>query len=410
MTINVIEGPATVGGGIGKGLNRLIESKINDLHQYRKKEDLREVLKKSNLPDWIADFDEDVQKKILEQFELVPPEQKPKVIQLMNDIGLDQEDIDYENVEEAPGVERHAEGGLYTPLDVAKQQNQQEQEKSTIPGVNGLMQAGQDQREQGMNAGGNNAQMFPEMTQGTMGQANPQESPEPSQGWTFRPKSERRGSGGVGGLTPYQEETLALSKEKAKNAQENKEQEKIKALNEPFTNQLDKEVPTAEQILDKARYLLDLENSGKTPENPFTQAYAQYTPGFLNTYNEYNAKSNELAALMSVKTGRPSVFMTKLALSSKPHSGMAKQERINLLEDIVNKAEPIIELSNARDDVITENDGLQPRDLKALSIKRAIDRSIPDPSEFASGTIIELYNRKFKNKDGEWIPVSEKGK
>jgi len=408
MSINVIEGPATVGSGIGKGLNRLIEGKINDLHQYRKTEDKRALYAKMQLPDWLSDLPEEVQNKILSEFEAVPPAQKPKVIELMNNIGLDKEDIEYENVEEAPGVERHEEGGLYTPLDVAQQQNKQAQEQSSMPGVNGLMQAGADQRQQG--GSGNDTQMFPQMKHGTMGQANPQESTEPSQGWTFRPKSERKGSRGIGGLTPYQEETLALSKEKAKNTQENKEQEKIKSLNEPFTNQLDKEVPTAEQILDKARYLLDLENSDKTPENPFTQAYAQYTPGFLNTYNEYNAKSNELAALMSVKTGRPSVFMTKLALSSKPHSGMAKQERINLLEDIVNKAEPIIELSNARDDVITENDGLQPRDLKALSIKRAIDRSIPDASEFAPGTVIELYNRKFKNKDGEWIPVSEKGK
>ena len=407
MSINVIEGPATVGSGIGKGLNRLIESKINDLHQYRKKEDLRAAIKKTNLPEWIADFPEDVQKKIFEQFELVPDEEKPKVVKAFENLGLDQEDIDNGDVENAPGVERHAEGGLYTPLDVAQQQNKQAQEQSSMPGVNSLMQAGNNQRQQG--GGGNNAQMFPQMKHGTMGQANPQESPESTpQGWHFRPKSEGRGGGGgAGGLTPYQQENLNLNREKAEDSRREKEiahQEKL----QPYVDEQVQNVRALDNAAKIAKGMLEnLKKNGSKWPGAFTGNLPKKVQDVLlrdPNVRKYEADSNALVtAVANSRKGNVTNLKLKLEEMSKAGLSKPKKTQIALLEDVIEKRDQARDAERYRLSLKDEN-GNYPRDLSSLvsEYEAAQEDPLSYPHLYEEGTVLEDDSGKHVIENGEW--------
>lgn len=200
-----------------------------------------------------------------------------------------------------------------------------------------------------------------------------------------------------------------LAKDKFESAQEEKQQKRIKIENAPFVKQLEKEVPIAEKTLKLVNEMLDLEEKGETPENIISRTAGAYLPGVANPYAEYNAKSNEIAALKSQATGRPSVFMTQLQQSTKPNSSMPKEKRINLLNSLKENAEVILGLEESARDIIEENGGKQIPNLKKYAEEKFFNGILPNPSDYEVNTEVEVYGEKFKNSPTGWIKVG-KGK
>lgn len=185
-----------------------------------------------------------------------------------------------------------------------------------------------------------------------------------------------------------------------------KRQPKIIALNKPFNDQLDEEVKINKQIYDLTKRVLEEEAKGETPENALTKGYATYTPGFLNVYSSIKADLDQLAILLSQKTGRPSVYMTQLQQASKPNLSMDKKDRVEKLEHLNDIAEGVLNLDLARKEVKAENGGLEPLNLEHLSQERFIKNVLPDPSEVEPNTKVEAYGVPYKLVNGKWKEIS----
>lgn len=207
-------------------------------------------------------------------------------------------------------------------------------------------------------------------------------------------------------MTPQQPISLAESLQKAtgkvseiKKQEEKEELKRIEKHNAPFLKQLEKEVPVAQQIKQLTDEMLALEESGQTPENILSRTAGAYAPGVINPYNEYNAKANEIAALKSMKTGRPSVFMTQLQQSTKPNAAMPKEERIRLLKKLNEDAQNILDLDEVQREIVESNDNKQPSNLQKKAEDKLIDNVLNtiNPADYKPNTKIEIYNKKFIN-------------
>ena len=185
-----------------------------------------------------------------------------------------------------------------------------------------------------------------------------------------------------------------------------KKQPRIIQLNKPFNDSLNKELEVNKEIYGLTNTLLEEENKGETPENSFTKGYAYYTPGFLNAYNSYRADTDKLALLLSQKGARQSVYTTQLNQASKPNVSMDKEDRVKKLEYIKDKAEAVINLDLARQEIKAENGGLEPLNLEKLTKDRFIKNVLPDPSEVEPNTKVEAYGIPYKLVDGKWKELS----
>ena len=227
----------------------------------------------------------------------------------------------------------------------------------------------------------------------------PQQQPMQQQPVTLAQSLQRGPSG------EKQSVAQQLQREKFESAKEEKEQKRIKTENAPFTKQLEKEVPIAEKTLRLVNEMLDLESKNETPENIISRSAGAYLPGVVNPYNEYNAKSNEIAALKSQATGRPSVFMTQLQQSTKPNSAMPKEKRINLLNSLKENAEVILGVDEAARELIEQNDGKQIPNLKKHAEEKFFQGVLPPSSDYEINTEVEVYGEKFKNSPTGWKKI-----
>lgn len=300
---------SSIGSEVGAGLSDLIASKVDKLKKaqgIKERESIykaaklpswlariedpkeREMLHKEydltqaykdesmGLPPWINDLPEQDRNKLIQEFQKLSPEDKDKISEALNNIGAEQfgaddsEDQRQEVLEEkqmgkdaynqqAQMTEAPIEGqnvaGQYTPL---------EKNKSSISGLNGLMEAGNGFQRQPSDAQGNQA--FLGQDRGTSGQASPGGQPYAN------------GSGlnnSIVGLkkkdktTPYQKETLDLAKEKIaqkerhfeKNFERDLEKEANKETKERRDSLFNKE-KAADEILESVREFRKLEEEG----------------------------------------------------------------------------------------------------------------------------------------------------
>jgi len=427
---------SSIGSEIGAGLSQLIESKVANLKKAQGIKEREGIYKEAKLPSWLAKIEdpkeramlhketnlgasyEDEQQrgyeaqglppwldslpeqeraKFIEEFQKLSDEDKQKVSKALNNIGAEQygsddpEDENGELSEEEQMAQQpngmQAPNGAEAPVEDRGDQK--------LSGLNSLMQAGKGFIP---NYGqSNEVQSFPAISHGTKGAAPSAASAQPyaNDAGLNRSRGLQKNPGKTGS-TP--EDALL------------KNQPKIQNLNASFTKQLDKEIPITEQVVNLSKELLSMEEAGETPENFVTRGYASYAPQFLNAYNKYNATANKIAALESIGTGKPSVFMTQLMQSTKPNTGQDKKERISLINNLIDKGEPILELGLARDEVIAEHGGLQPLNLKHLAKDRAIENKLAtiDPSDYKDKTVIELFDKKFIKRNGEFAPLGRK--
>lgn len=223
---------------------------------------------------------------------------------------------------------------------------------------------------------------------------NPQITPSISQPTSIS-ESIRRGSG--------KSVSENIAREKFESAQEEKQQKRIKSENAPFTKRLEKEVPIATTMLSKVNEMLQMEQKNETPNNKLTKAIGTYSPGVLNPWNAYDALSNEIAALKSQATGKPSVFMTQLMKTTKPNLSMDKKDRVNFLQKLKESAEAILGVEEASRDIVEENNGNQPINLQRKAEDLFFERVLPSLEKYDTNTLIELYSHKFKAAPNRWV-------
>lgn len=205
---------SVAGDVIGKGLNSIIESKIEGLRKAQGIHDNRKMLKDSNLPEWLIDLHEDdpeTFRLFLKEFDFASPEKKEEMREQLNEIdptfhGDGEEFDEDEQQAEQPQspwdqnqqltsepIEGENVVGEYTPLKPVPIK------EKPISGMNSLMQAGNGAQRESSNIV-SQAQDFPTLGHGTKGQ--------PSSTEQLQPTGLRRKTKPVPGLTPYQKEHL----------------------------------------------------------------------------------------------------------------------------------------------------------------------------------------------------------
>lgn len=206
-----------LGQGVGSGLSSLIEKKVDELHKNTAEKKRAVTYRKAGLPTWLAELPEEKQDLFLKEFELMPDEIKPQFIEAMENIGI--EDVEGSQQAQQEDQEQQQEGLI--PQQMQKQPtpsgHMEQAERSTIPGMNTLQQAGQSQRSsQGQSSP---VQAFPQEVSGTSGAPAPQGNFEPQvpqtkelrQRQPERPRGLQR-KGAAGSSAPTRKEAAAEQK------------------------------------------------------------------------------------------------------------------------------------------------------------------------------------------------------
>jgi hypothetical protein len=205
--------------------------------------------------------------------------------------------------------------------------------------------------------------------------------------------------------------TQQIQQAEKERAHKEKVQNRIVAGNKSYINRLSKGKPLGDELMRIADRLEDLENTGKLT----TGFYASLPTALQNKEtNQYDALSDELAALLATNQGTASNFKIKFAKGYKPNLAQKPEARRALIRDVKEKAHKLNLYSDLKDYLIAKNDGEEPKGLET-EVNQAIQvyEKLPPPINYEEGAVIRPKNKTIKTKyafqlaNGVWQPYLE---
>jgi hypothetical protein len=201
--------------------------------------------------------------------------------------------------------------------------------------------------------------------------------------------------------------------EQKKEIQNLKKQQLVEGENRPYLADLDKRVSGARDIYPLVQELMGLLDTGKVA----TGIAGKYTPGLLQSTEtqQFDSKAKELATyLAGAGKGQATNMKVRLAQESKPLLEHKPETQRALLEDALNKYGKIMKEDEARNQILAENQGLQPKNLKFKVqeyLKKPQNRldlpanTYEDGTEVQEGDLIKVKGIQFERKNGKWEKV-----
>jgi hypothetical protein len=268
-------------------------------------------------------------------------------------------------------------------------------------------------------------QQQPEMQQQPGAEQSQQQMQSPQQGGQqqFQPQQPRGNplagiKGQLSGKQFHDLSNIFLKKQSNDIAGQEKRQIHIDKMNQSFNEKLGQAVDISNEIVDVADKLLEDIDTGKVNFNALGVAAERIPGGTLFTNDEtasFITNSNVLLDLYSNFTkGVASNLKIKLKEKGKPNLALSADVNKKIIEHIKDSRNTILDLAKARNQLIMENGGEQPKNLEDLArhrMEKWKDAKGPnlDPSEYEEGTV--LRNPKngllFTVQGGEWEPFKE---
>ena len=370
------------GSALGTGLNNLIEKKIADLQERQGIDKARALVSEANLPEWLGDIlakDPKTFQSFIKEWDILPPEEKEKVSQSLDNIGLEGlENSSESQSEEVPDrllgvpITRHA---MFTPRP--------EQKEEKIPGLHTLANAGEGfEREPGQTS---NVQSFPELGHKTNGQAGPFESGQTKEpGFTDKKgfRFQRKGKQPLSINPEIENEKLRRDSYK-----ETKEDRKAFLSDYQSAKSSLADLERMEKLeeegkLDTPGYLQFLERSGfdiPALMNPGSEEFNKIAANFLRDAKIYYG-------------GRVTNQEMEQFLKTVPSLSQSPEGRKRVIANLKNLARVKKERYQAYKDIKQENNGIIPVDIAeqvedrldsrldhlAEQFKKDLDRKVPE--------------------------------
>lgn len=157
-----------------------------------------------------------------------------------------------------------------------------------------------------------------------------------------------------------------LKEQESKARIEIKKQKQIDTANEPFLKNLNKAVPVAEEMTEKATEMLNLLNTGKVATG-IRGVFGSATRGLiLNSESQrFLALSNDIASLLASNSGVATNFKIKFAQERKPNLVQKSETQMALTKDILKQADKVLMRDKITRDLIEKNNSNQPANLKS---------------------------------------------
>lgn len=219
-----------------------------------------------------------------------------------------------------------------------------------------------------------------------------------------------------GQLSERQATQLAKLSSQEKERQ-SREQERIVAQNKPFTKVLDTNLEAAKPIRNLANEMISLLKTGKVQTG---QIGGRAIGGLASAESQrYDQLANQLVLELSERTkGRPTDFKIRLQQLTKPQRTQKQEVQEKRLQDLLNDANEVILQDTIRDQLIQENNGVEPKNLKNL-VKRKIQEfrqtnkkkemdELPDPMLYTGRKIEDDEGTIFQSDGINWVPVGGK--
>lgn len=174
--------------------------------------------------------------------------------------------------------------------------------------------------------------------------------------------------------------------------QQLKMQQAIEKKNKPYTDLLAKGVPVAEQIANITNEMTQLAKTGKVP---FGKTLTRITPTewLSDEAQRYDMLSNELAALYAQNLGVATNAKIKLAGTVKPNLRLSQNVNLQALEDLGGRAKNILTKNQLRQNIIDQNNGLEPANLESL-----VEKQFKKPREESEEAVLSTINAEQPNQ------------
>ena len=281
-----------------------------------------------------------------------------------------------------------------TEMQQLQQQSEQMEEE---PQLDGFPQQGQEQMQPGQ----------PQQAQ----QQNPLiRRPQP----IVNPLGGLKGQ--LSGKQFHDLSNIFLKKQSNDIASGEKRQVHIDKINQPFNERLSQAVDISNEIVEVADKLLEDIDSGKVDFNAKGYALDKIPGGTLFANDEtasFITNSNVLLDLYSNFTkGVASNLKIKLKEKGKPNLALSPKVNRDIIEHIKDSRNTILDLAKARNQLIMENGGEQPKNLEDLSRHRMEKwKRSNGPNKIASkydeDSIVEDDDLLWIVKNGKWKPYKE---
>lgn len=206
------------------------------------------------------------------------------------------------------------------------------------------------------------------------------------------------------------EENRALKKELV----DIKHQQLIDSRNAPYLKKLDADIGPAESLNAKARKLKALLTTGNVSGGVF----GGLTPTRLqNTETQqFDSGAKELATeLAGTGKGVATNYKIKMAQEAKALLNHLPKTQEELVNDVIEKTDKVIKADHARQEVIEQNHGNQPPNIKfAVAQKLKEPKYIydlplgdryEDGGEISEGDILKAGGKEFERVQGDWQEI-----
>lgn len=190
---------------------------------------------------------------------------------------------------------------------------------------------------------------------------------------------------------------LGFEKRKREESKLEKQQTHIESQNEPYLKEIRESKPIAQQTQNLAKEMLTLLDTGKVKSG-----LKGYVPEALQNpeSQQFIAKANTLAGLIAASgKGVPTNFKIKLAQISKPNITQSSATQRKLLNDLIKDTQKILLKDEARQAIIDENDGVQPKNIESLIKKRV--HQLSKSGQLAIGKTVEELPNAAEYKGAE---------
>ncbi len=192
-------------------------------------------------------------------------------------------------------------------------------------------------------------------------------------------------------------------------------QGQIDASNSPYLKQLDVATNNARELKSDADELLKLLNTGKV-----AYGISGYRPNLLHTNEsaKFDTIARTIAGKLASQKGLPTKFKIQYAESTKPSlTNKSRAVQRELIEKIINDSNRIMVRSDIKDQIITENEGIQPANIGTLVENRVkeLTKHVSNDDDkkqlegflYPEGDEVELLGtgNRYIMKNGSWQEV-----
>lgn len=404
MAVIFRPGDYNLGNEFGKEVRQGLDT---ILQRKQKEEDItrrKGAFKQGNLPEWLAELPDNMQTMLLKEYQFLPEQEKQQVQQQLNNM-TQQYWSDWNQPDEQ---------GIRSTLMGLKQANPQGQdlvnmgmfnekqplnisERSTIPGMNTLAQAGDSFTPGPRGYDNTSQQMIPREGTGDQG------APSPSATGVSATTQERKRYR----MVPREVYAKQFDEEASLKRRSQEHKSVLKDVNEEAKayTAINKSKKTAERMLEIAEKYGDRLPSQLTgavnKEKPWVQALTIKDP----IAGEYLSLGRQLIGdLAYARKGVVSNYKLKLEEAAKIDPTMPIETQISRLKSIVDSAN----LADARQAWMYQNrdkDGYYSSDImsRLAEFDRRMSSPFDSPDLFEEGSVFKGH----VIRNGQWVPLSK---